>query len=313
MKKIAFHSNQLGIRGTEVALYDYALYNETILGNKSYIISSKNKDLSTLKKFQDRFEVFLYDRFEESFEFVYKNNIEYVYYQKAGENDGLLVPNVKNIVHAVFQRSEPHGDKYAYISKWLANKMESDVYVPYVVDLPQPNDFSLKDKLGIPQNATVIGRHGGYTEFDLPYVHQAVIEAVEKRDDLYFVFMNTRPFYTHKNIIYIEGTYDLQNKSNYICMCDAMIHARNHGESFGLAISEFLFLDKPVIASIHGLDQAHRTLLKDLGMWYSNAEECLFHLLNFKTEMRTVGCYKNLVAEYTPKNVMDQFNKVFLS
>ena len=31
MKNVAFHSNQLGIRGTEVALYDYALYNETIL------------------------------------------------------------------------------------------------------------------------------------------------------------------------------------------------------------------------------------------------------------------------------------------
>jgi hypothetical protein len=26
--KIAFHSNQLGIRGTEVSLYDYALGNE---------------------------------------------------------------------------------------------------------------------------------------------------------------------------------------------------------------------------------------------------------------------------------------------
>ena len=31
MKKIAFHTNQLSIRGTEVALYQYAKYNEEIL------------------------------------------------------------------------------------------------------------------------------------------------------------------------------------------------------------------------------------------------------------------------------------------
>ena len=69
MKNIAFHSNQLGIRGTDVALYDYAHYNETILKNKSFIISDKNNDLQALKKFEDRFDVFLYDNFEECFDF----------------------------------------------------------------------------------------------------------------------------------------------------------------------------------------------------------------------------------------------------
>ena len=39
MKSVAFHSNQLGIRGTEVALYDYARYNEEISGNNIRFIS----------------------------------------------------------------------------------------------------------------------------------------------------------------------------------------------------------------------------------------------------------------------------------
>jgi len=39
MKTVAFHSNELNVRGTNVALYDYALYNEELLGNKSFIIS----------------------------------------------------------------------------------------------------------------------------------------------------------------------------------------------------------------------------------------------------------------------------------
>ena len=44
--KIAFHSNQLGVRGTEIALYDYAFYNREILGNDSIIISDRNNDLA---------------------------------------------------------------------------------------------------------------------------------------------------------------------------------------------------------------------------------------------------------------------------
>ena len=61
MKTVLFHSNQLGMRGTEVALYDYALYNEIILGNKSIIVSDSTKELSTLDKFKSKFEVLLYE------------------------------------------------------------------------------------------------------------------------------------------------------------------------------------------------------------------------------------------------------------
>jgi hypothetical protein len=40
--KIIFHSNQLSELGTEVALYDYAYYNELILKNESFILTKKN-------------------------------------------------------------------------------------------------------------------------------------------------------------------------------------------------------------------------------------------------------------------------------
>jgi hypothetical protein len=54
MKKIAFHANQLSLRGTEIALFSYAKYNEEILGNKSVIFSSPNNNLDALDKFQSR-------------------------------------------------------------------------------------------------------------------------------------------------------------------------------------------------------------------------------------------------------------------
>ena len=35
--KIAFYDNSLCLMGTTVAIYDYANYNESILGNESFI------------------------------------------------------------------------------------------------------------------------------------------------------------------------------------------------------------------------------------------------------------------------------------
>lgn len=42
--KIAFLSNKITMRGTEVAMYDYADYNESILGNNSVIITRDYKN-----------------------------------------------------------------------------------------------------------------------------------------------------------------------------------------------------------------------------------------------------------------------------
>jgi hypothetical protein len=57
MKKIVFYDNNLTLRGTGVALYNYADYNEKILGNKSIIIAKPDDNLNLAKdKFINRFE-----------------------------------------------------------------------------------------------------------------------------------------------------------------------------------------------------------------------------------------------------------------
>lgn len=315
MKKIAFYSNQLCLRGTSVAMYDYALYNEKILGNKSFIISDANKDLAALKKFKANFDVYLHNNFEECFNYVRENEIEYIYYIKAGNNDGKIIPGIKNLVHVVFETNEPHGEKYVYIAQWLAEKMcgDSNNFVPHIIHLPTPVDLNLRQKLGIPFEATVLGRHGGMDEFNIGFVHQAIIESLNKRDDLYFVFMNTRPFFEHPRIIHINGTYDLQKKSDYINMCDGMIHARDMGETFGLSIGEFLFFDKPVISCYNASHNiGHRFMLKDKGLWYTNYNECLELILTFNKNNILKNFYYELVSEYTPENVMKRFDKLFL-
>lgn len=314
MKTIAFHTNELNERGTNVAVYDYAHYNETILGNKSYIISNSKNNLNSLQKFKNRFEVFLYNDFSECEKFCKDNNIEYVYYVKAGDNDGKFILGTKTLIHAVFQHKDVHGDVYAYISEWLAKEMRlPDSYVPYMVDMPQPK-LCYRNKLGIPDNAIVLGRHGGQTEFDLPFTYSAIERILKERDDIYFLFMNTRQFLPkHKNIIHIQGTYNMQHKSDFINTCDYMIHGRNLGESFGLAIGEFLFHDKPVILWGGGNDKHHIMMLKEKGIWYLDGQSLYEILKNIEKSKHQPNYYKSVVDIFSPKLVMERFNNIFLS
>ena len=66
---VAFLSNKLTLRGTEIAIFDYADYNEKILGNKSIIITRDYEkikheydvDIQAYNKFKNRFGVFYYE------------------------------------------------------------------------------------------------------------------------------------------------------------------------------------------------------------------------------------------------------------
>lgn len=313
--KIAFHSEQLGIRGTEVALYDYALYFEEILKGKAYIISSKNTDLTTLEKFENRFDVFLYENFSQVSQYMANNDITHIYYIKAGFADGKQVPNVTNLVHTVFKVNEPHGQHYTFISKWLSKAMtgDEDNYIPHIVTLPQV-EGDYRSVLGIPEDAIVIGRHGGKEQFDIPFVYEAVEEVVTNYSNIYFVFLNTDRFCAeHPNIIHLEPTWDLEKKAGFINTCDAMLHARSGGESFGLSIAEFLHQDKPVISCplpITDTDANHIEMLGELGKWYTNKEECIKQILSIEHKDNK-GVYKNLVQEFTPEVVMERFKRIF--
>jgi hypothetical protein len=305
--KIAFHSNQLGIRGTEVALYDYALGNRDILGNESIIISDVNSDLTSLEKFKTQFHVYLYNNFSEVENIIQQENIDAVYYIKAGFNDGKLVNNAKNLIHAVFKHKEPHGEVYAYISEWLSNEMSNGElpYVPHMVNLPKHelnyrNNFNLSSEV-------VVGWYGG-NNFEIPFARQAVIDIAKKRKDIVFLFMNQDPFCNLENVIFIEGTTDLDEKVAFINTCDVMVHARERGETFGLTIAEFSSKDKPIITYRDSPERNHNIILGDKGIYYSDYQE-LYNILDTFT---VISGEHNCYQDFTPEKVMDKFKKVFL-
>jgi hypothetical protein len=314
MKKILFHDNGLNLRGTSVALYNYADYNEKILGNKSIIISSPSGDLSSINKFKNRFETHLhtFDNYEN---FCNENNIDFLYMIKSGINDGLYLKNTKTLIHSVFLYNEPHGHKYFYVSDWLCEKMGYDVEthsLPHIVPSLPDSKINLREQFGIPKSKIVFGYLGGPTQFDIKFVQDTVIKVVNENKNIVFLFMNILPFCEkHENIIHIEGTWDLDYKSSFIDSCDAMIHARSNGETFGYSIAEFSMKNKPVITYTEVPERSHIEILKNKGIYYSNSVE-LYDILNNLSDYIKYDDYFKLYENFSPEIIMDKFDKKFL-
>lgn len=317
--KIAFHCNQLSLRGTEVAMYDYAHYNEELLGNKSIVLAKnpavwKYSDQPAIDKFKNRFNVFFYNDTREIEDILDENNVDVFYAQKAGGRDGVVSNKRKTVIHAVFQQYDPHGDVYAFISEWLSKLYAgAHDFVPYMVDLPDHSD-DMRKELGIPSDAYVFGRHGGYETFDIPFVKKFIIDTIDKSEDVYFLFMNTEKFINHPRAIFLEPTADFFKKTEFINTCTAMLHARYKGETFGLACGEFSLRNKPVITFTGSMDRSHEMILGDKGFYYSNQAE-LAHLFTYKHKYFSKENLErdwNAYRDYAPNIVMEKFKKVFL-
>ncbi|NJO61955.1 MAG: hypothetical protein HC836_28050 [Richelia sp. RM2_1_2] len=184
-----------------------------------------------------------------------------------------------------------------------------------MVDLPN-HDADMREQLGISKEAIVLGRHGGIETFDILWVKERVIRLAKKRSDVYFLFMNTEKFSGPEisNIIYLEPVADLIKKTEFINSCDAMLHARSKGETFGLAVAEFSLRNKPVITYNKSLDMAHGDILGKDALYYSNQIELdlIFDNLDNYLKLNNKGRNWNKYAQFSPENVINKFNTVFL-
>jgi glycosyltransferase involved in cell wall biosynthesis len=322
--KIAFHSNHLGILGTETALYDYAHFNEEYLGNQSIIIggdSSYNNKLGH-EKFRARFnKVYSYITFNNVQSILDKEHVDYLYVIKAGCIDNIISYITPTLVHAVYTFNQPHGHRYAYVSEWLSKFSSNGAfpYVPHMINLPNiDKSINMRAELNIPISANVFGRHGTEVGMDVSGVCETIYDIAKKYKDIYFVFIN-KPAGFNKlvqknklpNLIFLPANVDLVYKAKFINTCDAMIHASGEGETFGIAVGEFSICNKPVITWTGGRGCAHREILGDTGIYYNNSEELRDIILNFKPN--TSRNYDMYSEKYNPVTVMNKFKEVFLS
>jgi hypothetical protein len=316
--KTLFHVNQINYRGTTVAITDYAKYNQEILGNESAIVFNEGlgyeKDEGSVQAVVDelkkQFNVLSYNSTGLQ-EIVDQEKPDLTYFIRAGVKES-LPENTKTAVHVVFKFDQPHGDSYAYISEWLARtQSETAEFVPHIVSLPTPTK-DYREAFGIKPEQIVIGRFGGYNEFNISFVKKCIEEMVAENDNYIFLFASTSPFIDHPNVKFINEIHNLQKKSNFINTCDAMLHGRQLGESFGLSIAEFLALNKPVMAWGKGFDLNHVDMLKDSGLLYNDQAELKEMLLNIK-DFTNKEDWSKRVEQYNPTAVMTKFKEVFMS
>lgn len=318
--KILFHENELNYRGTSIAMYDYADFNERILGNESIIIYNKNCKTNHplgIEKFKKRFEVLEYEALSELDNIITKNNVDLLYAIKNGDQDGVASTECKTAVHAVFKHCDPHGNVYAYVSEWLSQEMSGGTYpfVPHMVNFTEDTTEDLRKQLGIPGNARVFGYYGGAQSFNITFAQKTSEEIARKYKDIYFLFMGVDSFVKNRwwrpkaeNMIFLPPSSDVLYKLKFINTCDALLHARERGETFGITVAEFALKNKPIITFADSPEKAHLMELGNDAYLYRNKNELKEILLDTDLSKTAIRSYE----KFLPQQVMEQFKKVFM-
>lgn len=321
---IAFFVRHFTARGTEVALFDYARYNEEILHNKSYIVCFSEDTQQRLgfpiikhsyQKFKDRFEVIHINNFDDMKDIVNQYNLDFFYtITHGGEenslykfNDLQIWGNCNTIKHCVYNLNAPEGDFYISVGHTNNRIYNSNhLVIPHILTLPDCNE-DLRNELNISPNATVFGRHGGEDTFNNTVAHEAIQRFLETSEDAFFIFMGTPQFYQHPRIKYLDVNVDLTYKTKFINTCDAMIHAGLWGETFGLSVGEFSLRNKPVIVALTG-NLEHVNILGDKAVVYNTADSLVEIFKNIK-EIKNSREDWNAYRDYSPEKIMDKFKR----
>lgn len=321
-QKIIFHTNSIAERGVSVAVYDYAFYIREYFNLEPIIVYNLRYEnhQNCVSRFKKIFNVIGYEDFSEVQQLIDKQNIKYFYAIKYGINDGIQVKNCKNLIHSVFcsDISQMHGDKYAVVSEWLSYKSDYKIpYVPHMINLPD-HDLNFRDELAISKSDVIVGRYGGKDTLNIDFVKSSIINCLEKRNNIWFLFLNTEHFYSHPRCLYFDAIIDYHEKTKFINTCDAFLHARDYGETFGQAVLEFACKNKQIITydnyelqENHPLGgRNHFLYLKDNCFKYSNSQDLQRIFLDISKNSPFETYYLNKL--FSPKTTMNKFNEIFL-
>lgn len=319
---LGFHTKQLTERGTEVALFDYALAAQQILGHEArvFVPAETPKLMPEIKaRFEQHFDVVLYKTPREI-------DCDALYVIKRGL-PGRITETTPELVHAFYDASHPHGHRFATVSDWVSHtaawhiglprgrtltipKPKKPPVVPHIVTLPDLDD-DLRAELSIPDDAVVFGRHGGEGTFNVPFVREAIRAAVEQREDVWFLLANVDRFCEHDRVVDVPLMTDRAEVRRFVNSCDYMIHAHALGETFGLAVAEFAYAGVPVLTFVGAPRLAQLDLLHDgLLLPYLEYRDVL---ADFKTlPRRAVPAPTDVPERYSPGHVMQQFDSIFL-
>ena len=270
-------------------------------------------DRFSYEKFKSRFLLLEINDISDMKNIIGEHHLHFFYtLTHGGGNDVYQFENkdiwsqCKTIKHCVFESTFPEADFYIALTDFTNAKCNTNIpTIPHIVTLPESQE-TMRTELNIPSTSIVIGRHGGYYQFNLPMAHAAIKEFLNTNSDVYFLFLNTQPFCFHPRIIYLEKVSDdTMAKTKFINTCDAMIHARAEGEMFSLAIGEFSLKNKTVITCPSG-DIGHVYILGERGIYYRSKQQLMNIFKNIKLIIQSREDW-NAYSRYTPEYVMGLF------
>ena len=300
----------LSERGTSVAIYDYAVALRAYQ-NVDPIIAfdrGRSSDAAVVERFKTAFETASYAGAEDRKNVVGALKADRYYYLKDRKRHVRSFLDVDTIAHAIFDMPpDPVATRFAYVSHWLSDFSAAGKVpaVPHIVTLPRASR-TMRSAWGIGSDDTVIGRYGSFGTFDVPFVPHAVSRALQRRRDLWFVFVNTAPFIEHARVKFLPTIIEPQAKADFIASCDLMLHARFRGESFGLAMAEFLHGGKPVLCWGGGQDRNHLALQPHPQNVY-RTEGDLDRLLAEACRRDTDNACVAAVSQFSPQIVAERF------
>jgi hypothetical protein len=319
---LGFHTKQLTERGTEVALFDYALAAQERLGHQArvYVPAETPKLIPDVRaRFEQYFEVVLYRSTSEI-------SCDALYVIKRGF-PGRVTEKIPELVHAFHDASHPHGHRFGTVSDWVSHtaawnlrlprgriftipKPRKPPVVPHIVTLPDL-DADLREELSIPEEAVVFGRHGGEGTFNIDFVRRAICDVLPLRDELWFLLVNVDRFCDHPRVVHLPLMTDRRDVRRFVNTCDYMIHAHLLGETFGLAVAEFAYVGAPVMTFIGSPRLAQLDLLSDhLLLAYTEYGDVYKDFMTLPR--RTEACPTDVAERYGVEAVMSRFHDVFL-
>jgi len=278
---VVFWLRHLLVRGTEGAVYDYATGLEDELqadGTSGLAVVACTErtikhwcDPRVFARFAARFPLLfiLPDDLEDAASHlctrVVRATVFYTLTHGKREYDA-LPRGVRTFVHAVFDGTEPHGDGFAVISDDMNVRQRTTAAVlPHMVTLPLRDApiGDLRALLGIAETARVVGRMGRGVDNpdEVPWAMDALAAwAAAHPDDAVVCVNAVRPRGAPRNLHVLPSVADARDKQRFFNTCDAMLHMRLVGETFGLVVGEAAACGIPVLAYSGVHERAHLAL-----------------------------------------------------
>lgn len=325
-KPIVFWHDQIGVRGTGVALYDYADAWERHVCGTSWVFVPASGDMAAAEKFKQRFGERFVPYSSEAQAIVLTKTIAPigVYVLTAGWNN-CAMPNLGNyplLLHGVFDAAGILGlGAVAVIGDTLRYALQLDVpvvphIVPELVRAPRRSVEEFRDRYGARPDVPIVCRHGGWDTFSVPFAQDAVCTAAQHTTEIVFIFLGTRPWTCAKgsaNIHFLPPSSNMTAKGLFLQACDVCLHARADGETFGLAVAECSRAGKPLITwqGLPGVPDEHLRIWGSMALTFSNATELIgllarvpLHLSYHRSRADEIATLYN---RFSPQRVMYDF------